>query len=248
MNNSREIAEALKYASKVTVLTGAGVSTDVGIPDFKSTDASWGFEQPREVLLSAPFWRRNPERFWEVYRATLGATTFRENVEPGAFHRWTAELERKSESKLRSAVVLTQNVDGLHSKAGSGIVYEAHGNSSRAICLECKKTFPIETLVDHGLPFCDECNDSVLKPDVSLFGEGVNGIGEFRQAIDRSDLLIVAGTSLNVGPVNELPYYAQFNRFIPTLWVSNDPPPDIYSFSYEWIGPIKDFTRSFELA
>lgn len=246
MNNSREIAEALKYAAKVTVLTGAGVSTDAGIPDFKSTDESWAFEEPREVMLSAFFWKKNPKRFWEVYRSTLGSTVLRDNLSPGSFHQWAAGLERTTE-RLRSVVVLTQNVDGLHSKAGSSRVYEAHGNSSRAICLKCNKIFAMRSLDEQVLPSCDNCNDSILKPDVSLFGEGVNGLGEFRQAIDRSDLLIVAGTSLNVGPVNELPHYAQFNRFIPTLWVNNDPPPDIYSFSYEWIGSMKDFTRSFEL-
>lgn len=246
---SKEIADLLEHSRRITVLTGAGVSTDSGIPDFKSLDHSWDFEEPREAMLSALFWRKNPQRFWEVYRATLGNTVPNESLEPSSFHRWLVELE--SRPGVQAVNILTQNVDGLHTKAGSSRVIEAHGNSSRAICIECKHTVPMASVADDPLPMCMEpgCDMfPVLKPDVSLFFEGVNGMGDFRRAIDRSDLLIVAGTSLNVGPVNELPYYAQ-TILRPTLWISDEEPPepDFYHFSHRWVGKLSDFVESFSL-
>lgn len=247
MDDKDRIANLIRRSRKITVLTGAGVSTDSGIPDFKSTDESWKFEEPREALLSAIYWRKNPEHFWEVYRSTLRSTASSNNLKPGPFHEWLVDLESQSQTALKSVLILTQNVDGLHLKAGSSNVLEAHGNSSNAVCITCKTKVPMESVDSESLPLCKVCDYSILKPDVSLFFEGVNGIGEFRTAIRRSDLLIVAGTSLNVGPVNELPLYAQINRRIPTLWLSNERPPDIYRFSYEIIGSIADFTRDFKL-
>ncbi len=246
MDENRErVAELLAHAKRITVLTGAGVSTESGIPDFKSLDDSWDFEEPREAMLSLPFWQKNPLRFWEVYRATLGSTVPNESLEPSSFHRWLVELEARP--GVQAVDILTQNVDGLHTKAGSSRVIEAHGNSSRAICIECKHTVPMESIADDPLPRCfeEDCAGfPMLKPDVSLFFEGVSGIGDFRRAIDRSDLLIVAGTSLAVGPVNELPYYAQ-TILRPTLWISDEEPDPFYRFSHSWIGRLSDFVEEF---
>lgn len=244
-NNPERISELLRVARRVTVLTGAGISTESGIPDFKSMDQSWDYERPREEMLSASFWQRSPRRFWEVYRSTLRSTSDSPEIAPGSFHRWLVELE--SLPRTASVDILTQNVDGLHSKAGSSSVIEAHGNSSRAICLECRGTVPMDSLDGDPLPLCpsSSCEFSVLKPDISLFSEGVNSIGEFRRAIDRCGLLIVAGTSLNVGPVNGFPAYAQM-ILRPTLWISDEEPPEGYYFTEKWIGSAKDFVQTFQ--
>ena len=244
---AKEIAELIAGSKRITVLTGAGVSTESGIPDFKSLDDSWSFEEPREAMLSALFWRKDPKRFWEVYRATLGSTEPNESLEPSSFHRWLLELE--SRPGVQAVDILTQNVDGLHTKAGSSRVIEAHGNSSRAICIECRTTVPMSSVANDPLPRCfeEDCAGfPILKPDVSLFFEGVTGMGDFRRAIDRSDLLIVAGTGLQVGPVNELPYYAQ-SILRPTLWISDEEPPEpgFYHFSHKWIGRLSDFVGEF---
>ena len=218
MSENEIIRARLERASSITVLTGAGVSTETGIPDFKSLDEDWPYEEPRDAMLSAPFWKENPERFWEVYRETLGATADAgSDQQPGSFHRWLVELEGLEH--VESLTILTQNVDGLHGKAGSSTVIEAHGNSSRAVCLECGRTVPMESLDGDPLPTCPHCG-LPLKPDVTLFLEGVTGISEFQRAIEFSGLLIVAGTRLQVGPVNSLPDYAQ-SILRPTIWVGD---------------------------
>ena len=245
MSENEIIRARLERASSITVLTGAGISTETGIPDFKSLDEDWPYEEPRDAMLSAPFWRKNPRRFWEVYRETLGATADAgRDQQPGSFHRWLVELEALE--RIESLTILTQNVDGLHSKAGSTTVIEAHGNSSRAVCIECKLTVPMESLDGDVLPTCPRCGLPPLKPDVSLFFEGVTGIGDFRRAIELSGLLIVAGTRLQVGPVNELPYYAQ-SILRPTIWIGDEYPDDFYSFTNHWIGKVEDFVEEFQL-
>jgi len=244
MSENEIIRARLERASSITVLTGAGVSTETGIPDFKSLDEDWPYEEPRDAMLSAPFWKENPERFWEVYRETLGATADAgSDQQPGSFHRWLVELEGLEH--VESLTILTQNVDGLHGKAGSSTVIEAHGNSSRAVCLECGRTVPMESLDGDPLPTCSHCG-LPLKPDVTLFLEGVTGISEFQRAIEFSGLLIVAGTRLQVGPVNSLPDYAQ-SILRPTIWVGDEYPDDFYRFSNHWIGQIEDFVEEFQL-
>jgi len=242
--NDQRIGNLLQKSRRIAVLTGAGVSTEAGIPDFKSTDESWPYDEPRDALLSAPYWRKDPQRFWEVYRSTLRATEGQGELKPTRFHRWLVELEQRERTTFLE--ILTQNVDGLHSKAGSSYVTEAHGNSSRAICIECRNTFPMADFDGDALPTCPICGFPPLKPDISLFFEGVNGVGKFRTSIDWSDLLIVAGTGLQVGPVNELPLHAQ-HYLVPTLWVSNEEPPEGYSFSHRWVGDLGEFTERFPL-
>ena len=240
--SDERIKGLLRKSRRISVLTGAGVSTEAGIPDFKSTDETWPYEEPRDALLSAPYWRKDPRSFWEVYRSTLRATELQGELEPTRFHRWLVDLEHREETTFLE--VLTQNVDGLHTKAGSSKVTEAHGNSSRAICIECRNTFPMVDLEGDLLPTCPICGFPPLKPDISLFFEGVHGVGEFRTSLDWSDLLIVAGTGLQVGPVNELPFYAQ-RYMVPTLWISNDEPPEDYRFTHLWIGDLGEFTERF---
>lgn len=245
MTNDEEVRKLLESACSIAVLTGAGVSTDSGIPDFKALDGSWSYEAPRDVMLSLDYWWSNPERFWEVYREILGSTGSGSDLEPNGFHRWLVDLEDRG--RVSSVSILTQNVDGLHSKAGSTRVIEAHGNGSRAICLECRGTVPMDVLSEDPVPLCADCGFLPMKPDVALFMEGISGVSYFRSILDRSDLLIVAGTSLEVGPVNELPLYAQLHSRIPTLWLNREPAPPVYSFSHSWLGELSEFSEKFQV-
>lgn len=254
--DSESLVGLFSEAGHIAVLTGAGISTASGIPDFESTDRDWPYEEPREVMLSALYWRHNPRRFWEAYRHAFGKK-LEDNLEPTEFHHFLAELE----SLGKDISIITQNVDGLHQKAGSSNVIEAHGNSSRAICLECRQTVSMESLAEVELPVCssDQCiglifrKPSVLKPDVSLFFEGVYGMGEFREALESSDFLLVAGTRLNVGPINELPFYAMGTRtderskrmIQPAVWVSNSTEPIDYSFTHKYYGDLEQFPKRF---
>ena len=181
---------------------GAGVSTESGIPDFRSPDGlyaqKYGDTAP-EVLISRPYFDRHPERFFAFYFDRMVAT----KAQPNQAHLKLAELE---EDGTLSAVI-TQNIDGLHQKAGSRNVLELHGSVLRNYCMSCNAPYDLdETVALHkaspdGVPRCPECA-SIVKPDVVLYEEGLNGrvLEESVDAIRRSDLLVIAGTSLAVYP------------------------------------------------
>lgn len=222
--------ELIANAKNITVLTGAGVSTDSGIPDFQSSDETWKYDEPREALISLPYFLQEPRKFWSVYREVFGSKF---SAEPNAVHRWIADLERHAE-----VTVITQNVDGLHKAAGSSKVIEAHGNLRTAVCLRCDRHYPMDAFAQIELPHCVVCR-LPLKPNVSLFMEGVNGIGESRDAILESDLFLCIGTSLRVGPVNELPFVAIYATEQPTVWLNRDSAPEDYEFSHSFVGELR---------
>lgn len=188
----------LREAQYAVALTGAGVSTDSGIPDFRSpTTGLWAQYNPMEVASIGGF-RSNPARFYEFWRQRFAALA---DAQPNITHRVLAELEARGSLKS----VITQNIDDLHRKAGSKRVLEVHGNYTRGLCIGCKKVYTIHEIFQkvarHRVPLCDECN-SLLKPDVVLFGELLTP--DFDQALDeiaRCDLVLVLGTSLEVYPV-----------------------------------------------
>jgi NAD-dependent deacetylase len=184
------------------VLTGAGISTESGIPDFRSPDGIWARYDPMEYATIAAF-RRDPVKVWEFYSIRFEALT---RAEPNAGHLALAELERHG---LVSAVV-TQNIDGLHERAGSRDVIEVHGSIRTASCLDCGERTALADVVaalrDAPAPPCPRCG-AVLKPDVVMFGELLSP-----EAIDRATelargagLLLVVGSSLEVYPVAGLP-------------------------------------------
>lgn len=220
---------------KVSVLTGAGVSTSAGIQDFKSTDESWGYEEDRFSVLSVPFFKQEPDRFWEIYKELFDNIA---NLEPTPFHHALVELE-----DMCDVTVITQNIDRLHHKAGSTHVYEMHGNTLSTVCINlvCNsfaKYLPRDFALV-GTPTCKDCH-SPLKPRTVLFYESVNFMNEARESVIASDLLIVAGTSLAVGPVNELPHWAtEYN--IPVHWVNREEPPEGYDFDQCFIGDTDDY-------
>jgi NAD-dependent deacetylase len=193
------LAELISANQPCVALTGAGVSTESGVPDFRSASGIWAQYDPYEVA-SLPGFRRDPSRAWEFYGRRLGVLA---DVEPNAGHRALAALERAG---LLEAVI-TQNVDGLHQSAGSRDVIEIHGSIATASCVACGRRERREDVVGLlPLPTCVDCG-AVLKPDVVMFGELLPP-----EAVERSTALargavtlLVVGSSLEVWPVAGLP-------------------------------------------
>ena len=191
------LAELIRANQPCVVLTGAGVSTESGIPDFRSATGIWAQYDPWEVA-SVDAFRRDPERVWEFYALRLDVLR---EAEPNPAHRALVELEARG---LVQAVV-TQNVDRLHAAAGSRDVIEVHGSIGRADCLACGRA---EESVRELLPLprCADCG-AILKPGVVMFGEllPVDAIDRATALAQNAELLLVVGTSLEVWPVAGLP-------------------------------------------
>lgn len=202
-----DAAELFRKAQRVAVLTGAGISTPSGIPDFRSEGSGlWSREEPMEVASLSTF-RTAPERFFHWFRPLASQIFY---ALPNAAHRALAEYEQAGHSKT----ILTQNIDGLHQKAGSRHVVEMHGTLRTLSCTQCYKQFPSEAFlqpfIEHGtIPLCLDCHGT-LKPDVILFGEQLpqRAWQEAQRAARRCDLMLVAGSSLEVLPVAGLPLQA----------------------------------------
>jgi NAD-dependent deacetylase len=200
-----ELAGLLRERQPCVVLTGAGISTESGIPDFRSPTGIWATVDPFEVASIEAF-RRDPERVWGFYRTRIRSLL---EAEPNAGHLALAELERRG---LVQAVV-TQNIDTLHSRAGSTDVVEVHGSIRAAECLRCLRRVDAEgvlaQLEERAAPVCPEC-DEVLKPGVTLFGEllPVDAIERATELARGAALMLVVGSSLEVWPVAGLPLEA----------------------------------------
>jgi NAD-dependent deacetylase len=189
-----ELAQLLRERQPCVVLTGAGISTESGIPDFRSASGIWAQYDPMEYATIDAF-RRDPEKVWEFYALRLGVLA---EAEPNAGHLALAELERRG---LVRAIV-TQNIDGLHQRAGSREVIEVHGSIRSAKCLECGT----ETALERPAQRCPSC-DAVMKPGVVMFGELLpDGAMERAAELARgAGLLLVVGSTLEVYPVAALP-------------------------------------------
>jgi len=198
----RELAALLRERQPVVVLTGAGISTESGIPDFRSATGVWTQYDPMEYATIRAF-RRDPVKVWEFYALRFSVLT---QAEPNAGHRALAELESRG---LVEAIV-TQNIDGLHQRAGSRKVLEVHGSIRTASCLECGEQVSLEEVVaslrDRAAPPCPRCG-AILKPDVVMFGEllPVEAIDRAFRLAAAAGLLLVVGSSLEVQPVAGLP-------------------------------------------
>ena len=208
-----EAVEAFKAwvdsSRRIVFFGGAGVSTESGIPDFRSTGGLYHQEwkYPPEVILSHSFYKSNPEEFFRFYRAKMLAP----EAKPNAAHRKLAEWE--AAGKL--SAVVTQNIDGLHQAAGSKRVYELHGSVHRNYCERCGKFYGMDFLLhSSGVPRC-QCGGAV-KPDVVLYEEGLDQdvLSGAVNAIAGADLLIIGGTSLNVYPAAGLINYYQGQRLV----------------------------------
>lgn len=205
----KKLKDWVAESSSIVFFGGAGVSTESGIPDFRSTDGLYHqqYAYPPETILSHPFYLRNPEEFYRFYRNKMLYL----DAQPNAAHRKLAELEEQG--KLRA--VITQNIDGLHQKAGSKNVLELHGSVLRNYCQKCGAFHGVEEIAGSaGVPHCD-CG-GVIKPDVVLYEEGLDQdtLSRSVSAIRQADMLIIGGTSLTVYPAAGLVQYYRGNRLV----------------------------------
>ena len=189
------LQEIIDESAHIVFFGGAGVSTESGIPDFRSEDGLYHekYSYPPEQIISHSFFLTKPEVFYRFYKEKMLCL----DAEPNAAHRKLAELEQAGKLKA----VVTQNIDGLHQKAGSKIVYELHGSIHRNYCLRCHKFYPAKFIKEsEGIPYCS-CG-GVIKPDVVLYEESLDSktIEGAVTAITKADTLIIGGTSLVVYP------------------------------------------------
>ncbi len=198
----QQFKQLVNESENIVFFGGAGVSTESGIPDFRSKDGLYNqqYKYPPETILSHTFFMNQTDEFYKFYKAKMNSLKYKPNIT----HIKLAELE--SQGKLKA--VITQNIDGLHQKAGSKIVYELHGSVLRNYCMNCNKFYDAEYVFNsNGTPKCN-CG-GIIKPDVVLYEEGLNEdtIMKSVYAIQNADLLIVAGTSLTVQPASGLINY-----------------------------------------
>ena len=209
MQELETLKQWVAQSHNIVFFGGAGVSTESGIPDFRSVDGLYSqkFDYPPETIISHTFYERKPEYFFRFYREKMLPLGFEPNITHKVLARW------EEEGKLLA--VVTQNIDGLHQKAGSKKVYELHGSVLRTYCTRCGKFHSAEFIRDaQGIPTC-ECG-GIVKPDVVLYEEGLDQatIEKSVGAIANADLLIVAGTSLTVYPAAGLINYYRGNRLV----------------------------------
>lgn len=211
MTNIEQFLQMVKESDNIVFFGGAGVSTESGIPDFRSVDGLYNqkYDYPPETILSHSFYIRYPEEFYRFYRDKMLCLT----AEPNITHKKLAELEAAGKVKA----VVTQNIDGLHQLAGSKRVLELHGSVHRNYCRKCGKGFDAEYVRDYPgkVPLCDACGGTI-KPDVVLYEEGLDqGTLEAAvRALAEADMLMIGGTSLNVYPAAGLIRYYQGHKLV----------------------------------
>ncbi|OUN40669.1 NAD-dependent protein deacylase [Faecalibacterium sp. An77] len=206
----RALEAILAESKNIVFFGGAGVSTESGIPDFRSVDGLYHqtYDYPPETILSHTFWEQNPEEFYRFYRNKMIVR----GAKPNAAHLRLAKLEW--EGKLKA--VVTQNIDGLHQAAGSQKVYELHGSVLRNYCVRCGKFYDVEFIANStGVPRCTDCG-GIVKPDVVLYEECLDEstMAGAVAAIRRADTLIIGGTSLVVYPAAGLIRYFQGRHLV----------------------------------
>ncbi len=209
MGQIEQLKQWVNESDNIVFFGGAGVSTESGIPDFRSVDGLYNqqYDYPPETILSHTFYRRNTEEFYRFYRNKMLCL----DAKPNAAHLKLAQWER--EGKLKA--VVTQNIDGLHQAAGSEKVYELHGSVLRNFCEKCHKFYDVNYIADsEGVPKCTCGGD--IKPDVVLYEEGLdqNTLSGAIRAISEADVLIVGGTSLAVYPAAGLLDYYNGNKLV----------------------------------
>lgn len=209
MNKLDTLKQWVRESSRIVFFGGAGVSTESGIKDFRSKDGLYAqkFDYPPETIISHSFYQQNPAYFFRFYRERMLPLGF----EPNMTHKVLADWERQG----KLLAVVTQNIDGLHQKAGSKRVYELHGSVHRNYCTRCGAFYPGEFIKEtDGIPYC-RCG-GVVKPDVVLYEESLDQyvLEQSVNAIAQADLLIVGGTSLTVYPAAGLLRYYGGSRLV----------------------------------
>lgn len=209
MTDIEKLQQMVNESHRIVFFGGAGVSTESGIPDFRSVDGLYHqkYKYPPEVMLSHSFYKSHTAEFFDFYRNKMLYL----EAEPNPAHKKLAELEQAG----RLSAVVTQNIDGSHQKAGSKKVYELHGSVHRNYCQRCHKLYDAEFIRQStGIPLCD-CG-GVIKPDVVLYEEGLDQDTLYGavEAIRNADMLIIGETSLAVYPAAGLVHYYSGNRLV----------------------------------
>ena len=209
MTAQEQLQQWIKDSGNVVFFGGAGVSTESGIPDFRSVDGLYSqkYDQPPETILSHTYFVGHTGDFYRFYRDKMLCL----DAQPNAAHQKLAQLERAGKLKA----VVTQNIDGLHQMAGSQVVYELHGSVHRNFCMRCGKAYPVEDIkTGEGVPKCT-CGGTI-KPDVVLYEEGLDSatVEGAVNDIQNADLLMIGGTSLAVYPAAGLIHYYQGRRLV----------------------------------
>lgn len=207
---NKKFHDIIERSNKIVFFGGAGVSTESGIPDFRSTDGLYSqtWKYPPETIISHDFFYRKTEEFYRFYKQKM----LFPNAEPNAAHKAIANLEKSG--KLLS--VITQNIDSLHQKAGSKNVFELHGSVHRNICTKCARQYDLSFILkSDGTPRCESCA-GLIKPDVVLYGESLDEevLEGAVSSIMQADTMIVGGTSLSVYPAAGLLNYFKGNNII----------------------------------
>ena len=197
-NAYEELKQIINESNSIVVFTGAGISVPSGIPDFRSADGIYNqktnFSASPEEIISHSFFMSHTDDFYAFYKEKMCYP----KAEPNEAHKYFADLEKKG----KRVIVVTQNIDGLHQKAGSKIVYELHGTIHQNFCMRCGRLFGLEYVMNSkGIPYCDKCH-GIVKPNVVLYEEGLDEdtIQRSINAIMTCDTLIIVGTSLRVYP------------------------------------------------
>ena len=204
-----ELKKVIEESENIVFFGGAGVSTESGIPDFRSVDGLYNqkYKYPPETILSHSFFMTRPKEFYDFYREKMICT----DALPNKAHIGLAELEKQGKLKA----VVTQNIDGLHQLAGSKRVYELHGSILRNYCMKCHKFYDLTAITEsEGIPKCS-CG-GIIKPDVVLYEEGLDDrtVRSSVMAISDADVLIIGGTSLNVYPAAGFLNYFRGNKIV----------------------------------
>jgi len=206
-----ELKKLIDNANSIVFFGGAGVSTESGIPDFRSEDGLYKlkskWDKPYEIMLSHEYFEEETDNFYKFYREFM----INKNAEPNYAHIFLANLEKK-----KDLTIITQNIDGLHQIAGSKNVIELHGSIHRNYCLNCQTLYSLEDILKmNNIPRCPKCG-GIIKPDVVLYNEGLNEMTITKAviALQKADLLIVAGTSLKVYPAASLINYFFGNNIV----------------------------------
>ena len=198
------VATLLLESDHVTFLTGAGISVPSGVPDFRSKNGLWSKYDPEEFATAEAF-KKNPDKVWKMF---WDALKIRDKVKPNPAHYAIAEIEKLRQAINRKTVIITQNVDGLHQRAGSTYVLELHGSASRARCGACRSSYDIDLLrrqtPKNKAPLCDLCG-TVLKLDVVLFGDYIDPmvLDRCKKELKETDMVLAVGTSLDVYPASD---------------------------------------------
>ncbi len=230
-----QVKQLIKDAKKITFLTGAGMSTASGIPDFRSSKGLKGKNIPFEKLLSLPYFKEDRVEFWENLYEILQLDSLH-TKEPNVGHKWIADLQ-----KDKKVWVATQNIDALHQRAGSENVIEVHGNLISGHCSTCNGVFSIN-YAERETPLCP-VDKGILKPDIVLYGEDVKDMHDAITHVVTSDVVIAMGTSLQVFPFNSLVDNAAMSPTTTTILVNESETDKDRLFDYKLNMNIIDFVK-----